>query len=121
MASSEKGYLPWRTETGCSRELDIFHPKNPNFNFPMFNFQSKNLPNNYYTYSGTHNHLKLDPKASDLLAMASSKVQLARRGSSLARASDEFRLGQNADFYENPPNHMVQSLKLILNITLWII
>ncbi|KEH17077.1 hypothetical protein MTR_0046s0060 [Medicago truncatula] len=59
--------------------------------------------------------------ASDLLAMASCKVQLVRRRKVARVVSDEFRLGQNADFYKNPPNHMVQSLKLILNITLWII
>ncbi|RHN55164.1 hypothetical protein MtrunA17_Chr5g0414741 [Medicago truncatula] len=39
----------------------------------------------------------------------------------LARASDEYRLGQNADFHENPPNHMVLSLTLIPVIIVWLI
>ena len=30
----------WRAKTGSSRETNIFHPKSPNFNFPMPNFDS---------------------------------------------------------------------------------
>ena len=37
----EKGHSPGRAKTGSTRELDIFHPKNPNCNFPMPKFDPK--------------------------------------------------------------------------------
>jgi len=49
------------------------------------------------------------------------RPSFARRGSLLARASDEWQHGQNAEFWENSPNLMVLTLKLIPIIILWII
>jgi len=45
---------------------------------------------------------------------------LARRGSMLARASDELQHRQNAELIQNSPNLMVLTLKLIPIIILWI-
>jgi len=49
------------------------------------------------------------------------RSSLARRGSLLARASDEWQHGQNAEFCQNSPNLMVLTLKLIPIIIIWVI
>jgi len=46
---------------------------------------------------------------------------LARRGSTLSRASDECQHGQNAEIHQNSPNLMILTLKLIPIIIIWII
>jgi len=45
----------------------------------------------------------------------------ARRDMQLARASDEYRLGQKCSFHEISPIHMVLSLALTRDNILWII